>query len=55
MGDLKAGNVVQLKSGGPKMTLGEEMSGGDWAVHWFLNGELKEATVPLASLESASS
>ncbi|RYE18820.1 MAG: DUF2158 domain-containing protein [Sphingobacteriales bacterium] len=28
--------LVWLKSGGPQMTVGDEMSGGNWRCSWFV-------------------
>ena len=40
--DFKKGDVVQLKSGGPKMTIaGQASSGHGWICTWFENGEVK--------------
>lgn len=43
-GNLQAGDRVQLKSGGPVMTLDSEAE-GSWWCQWFDNkGELKGGT-----------
>ena len=39
---MRKGDVVQLKSGGPPMTVSEEIPNGSWKCHWFLEWELKE-------------
>lgn len=39
---IKSGDVVVLKSGGPKMTVKFENSVVKWACKWFENGEMKE-------------
>jgi uncharacterized protein YodC (DUF2158 family) len=44
---MKTGDVVQLKSGGPKMTLDHWYGWPKiWAVSWFVDAELKHATFP---------
>jgi len=46
---LQPGNTVQLKSGGPKMTVVEIM-GTQIKVQWFEGATLKENIVPASSL-----
>lgn len=41
---FKLGDTVQLKSGGPVMTLSYKNESGSWNATWFLNGEVKWAT-----------
>jgi len=41
--DVKAGVEVQLKSGGPKMTVGDKMADGTFRCHWFIGNKSKEA------------
>jgi len=56
--EIKVGDVVQLKSGGPDMTVDEiGKSGMDstgplsaWCT-WFHNGEEKRSSFPLTSLK----
>jgi uncharacterized protein YodC (DUF2158 family) len=49
--EIQIGDVVRLKSGGPKMTvLGG--SGGHWVCQWFTNSSLQEGTFAAATLES---
>ncbi|WP_333666239.1 MULTISPECIES: YodC family protein [Acinetobacter] len=44
MSDLKVGDVVYLKSGGPAMTInGKASMGAEWACAWFLDGMNKTA------------
>jgi uncharacterized protein YodC (DUF2158 family) len=51
MSQLKEGDVVQLKSGGPKMTiLGG--AGGQWVCQWFTNSGLQDGTFAAASLRA---
>jgi len=38
---FKVGDVVQLKSGGPKMTISEIQSNGNAWCQWFINNEPK--------------
>ncbi len=39
---FKKGDVVQLKSGGPKMTIEDQGSSGfGWICKWFVNEEVK--------------
>lgn len=40
--DLVVGDVVQLKSGGPKMTLECAMNDGTWEAHWFAGSAMKK-------------
>ena len=55
--DFKAGDVVKLKSGGPKMTIkkicsmpsSNEDDGADCC--WFDNNEVKDGKFPLITLE----
>ena len=41
--NLAVGNVVQLKSGGPLMTISYQSlkNPGEYVCIWFLNGEIK--------------
>jgi len=48
--NLKVGDVVLLKSGGPLMTIMGEQ-GNVFACHWFKDGELKEATFVKETVE----
>ena len=40
--EIKEGDTVRLKSGGPIMTVGPKMSGGVFLCQWFHNFEIKE-------------
>jgi uncharacterized protein YodC (DUF2158 family) len=52
MEDLKLGDTVQLKSGGPVMTLGKETGErGTYWCNWFNGAELKEGGFPLEQLK----
>jgi len=53
MENLKTGDTVQLKSGGPVMTIGGKLASGGWRCHWFSGSELKEGTFHLEELEKA--
>ena len=50
MHDLKAGDVVQLKSGGPKMTLKHIDEYGSAYCQWFAGAEIKGSSFDLPSL-----
>ena len=44
MSDLKVGDVVYLKSGGPAMTInGKSGMGAEWSCAWFINNDNKSA------------
>jgi uncharacterized protein YodC (DUF2158 family) len=51
MENLIIGDTVQLKSGGPIMTLGNEMAAGGWKCQWFSGTELKEGLFRLEQLK----
>jgi uncharacterized protein YodC (DUF2158 family) len=53
MENLKTGDTVRLKSGGPIMTVGGKAAAGGWKCHWFNGKELKEGLFHLEELESA--
>ncbi len=38
---MQIGDVVQLKSGGPKMTVTAQSQYGGWICHWFFEAEGK--------------
>jgi uncharacterized protein YodC (DUF2158 family) len=50
--DLKVGDVVRLKSGGPEMTV--ESIGGLIACMWFARGHAKHGFFDLDMLEPAA-
>lgn len=55
-GEFKVGEVVQLKSGGPKMTIArfEDINGVSNAVCGWFNGNKKEVgTFPVGMLQRA--
>lgn len=55
-GDIKTGDIVQLKSGGPKMTVGKI---GPWNgvmrawCEWFNGDKNQSSPFPLSSLKHA--
>lgn len=52
---LKAGDVVKLKSGGPKMTLrGWDGNRHGFVCSWFYGDELREGLFSLEQLESVN-
>ena len=54
MENLKLGDTVQLKSGGPIMTLGEETGKrGTYACAWFDGAVLKHGMFPIEQLRKA--
>jgi uncharacterized protein YodC (DUF2158 family) len=61
MAEFKIGDVVQLKSGGPKMTITgrttgwEKASTTDWNCTWFDNGTQKWGDFHQDTLEAVNS
>ncbi|WP_417909333.1 YodC family protein [Candidatus Electronema sp. PJ] len=50
---IEVGQIVRLKSGGPKMTVGIiTHSNGMCICQWFTEGKLEKGDLPLESLES---
>ena len=47
---FKVGDIVQLKSGGPKMTVEEELGSGDIRCQWFAGSKLSWGDFPAHSL-----
>ena len=47
--ELKPGDLVMLKSGGPVMTYGSEEYGSAWC-YWFVGKAEKAAKFPVAAL-----
>ncbi|RDI13206.1 YodC family protein [Flavobacterium sp. AG291] len=41
MEKFKIGDVVVLKSGGPKMTVAKDYNNGNYHTNWFTSGTLK--------------
>jgi uncharacterized protein YodC (DUF2158 family) len=57
MTGIKAGDVVQLKSGGPTMTVNfvENSSGTEEAAcSWFINNKKESSRFPVATLKLVS-
>ena len=52
MPQLKTGDVVQLRSGGPVMTVDSEGEDAHLVCQWFEGSDMKEATFPTASLQA---
>jgi uncharacterized protein YodC (DUF2158 family) len=48
---LKPGDVVVLKSGGPKLTLDSRSAGGDWIAKWFEGTSLKRGVFSAETLK----
>lgn len=46
MEDFEIGNVVQLRSGGPKMTVHSLVSDGDVVCQWFEGNDVHEENFP---------
>ncbi len=47
MAKLKAGDVVRLKSGGPRMTVGGASARSVFlSCYWFVGGEIKRQDLP---------
>ena len=40
--EFKAGDVVQIRSGGPAMTSSGRWSDGSYRCHWFIDGIVQE-------------
>lgn len=56
MADFKAGDIVQLKSGGPKMTVARlEDNGANAVCGWFIGKKEQLKTFPVAMLKLADS
>lgn len=53
---FKTGDIVQLKSGGPKMTVREPSSSREGVIYcqWFAGSKLENGAFPMDSLEPAS-
>jgi uncharacterized protein YodC (DUF2158 family) len=53
MKDLEIGDVVQLRSGGPKMTVHSLISDGDVVCQWFEGNEVHGENFPNEVLKKA--
>jgi uncharacterized protein YodC (DUF2158 family) len=51
MEDFEIGNVVQLRSGGPKMTIHGLVSDGDVICQWFEGNVVHEESFPREALQ----
>ena len=52
--DYKKGDIVQLKSGGPKMTVSDPNAYGGIECQWFAGGKLSKGRFPDDVLQSAT-
>jgi uncharacterized protein YodC (DUF2158 family) len=52
-GNIKVGDIVELKSGGPKMTIMEVARDGVWC-QWFGGKKLEQGRFPFDSLKASS-
>lgn len=53
---ITAGDVVQLRSGGPPMTVDSIPEGADYGIcSWFIGAKAEQSTFPLISLRRADS
>jgi uncharacterized protein YodC (DUF2158 family) len=50
---IKAGDCVELKSGGPLMTVAK-IEGPEVTCVWFANGGLEEEVFPLVTLKAST-
>ena len=48
--EVKVGDLVQLKSGGPRMTVDQIDSDGCVKCKWFFEGQLREGAFRVTSL-----
>lgn len=51
MTDIKVGDVVYLKSGGPAMTVVEKINKFEVKCFWFLEGEVKNSIFNMEALD----
>jgi len=51
MEDFEIGDVVQLQSGSPKMTVQEVVSDGDVVCQWFESNEVHKENFPKEALK----
>ncbi|HBC47208.1 MAG TPA: DUF2158 domain-containing protein [candidate division Zixibacteria bacterium] len=54
MDDFKQGDVVKLKSGGPKMTCAQKDSQGQWYCEWFNDNKVDGHSFWASSLRLAN-
>lgn len=48
---IQPGDRVQLKSGGPEMTVSKQIN-DNWYCQWFEKGELKSSSFPAHTLKN---
>jgi uncharacterized protein YodC (DUF2158 family) len=53
-GGFAPGDIVELKSGGPKMTVKDAADDGEWRCQWFAGKKLEEGWFDAASLKKVS-
>src|SRR5205085_2974386 len=51
---IKVGDVVQLKSGGPQMTVVSDEGNGYFFCQWFIAGKLDQNSFPSSALKRVS-
>lgn len=49
--EFKSGDIVQLKSGGPKMTVDQLFGDGTMRVRWFAGSKMETAVVTTKTIE----
>jgi uncharacterized protein YodC (DUF2158 family) len=54
MEDFEIGSVVQLRSGGPKMTVHGLVSDGDVVCQWFESNQVHEENFPKEGLKKVA-
>ncbi len=54
MADWKSGNVVMLKSGGPRMTVEELDEDDEWQCVWFVGGKTQRDAFPPRALKAVA-
>ena len=52
--EFEIGDIVQLKSGGPGMTVQAILSNGHYKCQWFAGKKLESGNFPLGSLKLVS-
>jgi uncharacterized protein YodC (DUF2158 family) len=55
MANLKPGDVVRLKSGGPRMTIRDAADSGLWLCDWFEGGKHEQDVFTEAQLKLVES
>jgi uncharacterized protein YodC (DUF2158 family) len=54
MAAFKIGDIVQLKSGGPKMTISEIFDNGTVRTSWFAGSKMEKGVLPVQALSVVS-